>query len=250
MIANRQIHLEGVGKKFNLNLAKKEGALFRFLSFTADQQPNDFWALRNINFSPKEEQITGIIGSNGSGKSTLLRTIAGIYQPDEGNIVIGGEVVYLSGFGQGLMPKLTMKENIYLTGTFLGLGQKEISQKFDEIVEFSGLKDYINTKVYQFSTGMVSRLSFSATIFCVKHKNPEIILIDEALDTGADLNFREKAIKKMEELINSGSSVVLVSHDLGTINQYCAWVLWMENGQVVKSGLPQQIISEYIKANS
>ncbi|MFA5022563.1 MAG: ABC transporter ATP-binding protein [Patescibacteria group bacterium] len=249
------INLKGVGKKFNLSPTKKEGILFKCLNLfsaanTAAKDSNGFWALKDINLVPQDGKIIGIIGCNGSGKSTLLRIMAGIYQLDEGKISIGGEVVYITSFGQGLMPKLTMKENIYLVGSLLNLNQKEIKQRFDEIVEFSELKDYVNTKVYKFSSGMISRLSFSATIYCVKHKNPEIILIDEALEAGADLNFKNKAIKKVEELIKGGATVILVSHELELINRFCDWVLWLDKGRIFKEGLPQEIISEYIKTNA
>ncbi len=244
-----QITLQKAGKKFNLNLARKESALFRCLNFfsSKDRNKDEFWALRNITLNPRKGSIVGLIGKNGSGKSTLLKMIAGIYQPDEGMIKTEGEIVYLTGFGQGIMPKLTMKENIYLIGTLLGLNKKEIDEKYEEIVEFSELKNYENSKIYQFSSGMVSRLSFSTTILCLKRKNPEILLIDEALDAGADLSFKNKALEKIEELIKGGATVIMASHDLATIEKYCDMVLWLEKGEVVKKSLPAEVIPEYIK---
>ncbi|MFA6253930.1 MAG: ATP-binding cassette domain-containing protein [Candidatus Paceibacterota bacterium] len=245
-----RINLQGVGKKFNLNFKKREGILARLLSvFSLSKNTNDFWVFRGIDFTPADGQIVGIIGRNGSGKSTLLRVLAGIYQADEGTVKLKGQVAYLTGFGQGLMPKLTMRENIYLVGSLLGLGQKEIKQRFAEIVEFSELGEYIETPVYKFSSGMVSRLSFSTTIFCLKHRNPDILLIDEALEAGTDLNFRNKALNKMEEILLTGANVVLVSHDLVMIEKYCHDVIWLDKGKIVKQGPASEVVEAYVKVN-
>jgi len=245
-----RINLQGVGKKFNLNFKKREGILARLLSvFSLSKNANDFWVFRVIDFTPADGQIVGIIGRNGSGKSTLLRVLAGIYQADEGTVKLKGQVAYLTGFGQGLMPKLTMRENIYLVGSLLGLSQKEIKQRFVEIVEFSELGEYIETPVYKFSSGMISRLSFSTTIFCLKHRNPDILLIDEALEAGTDLNFRNKALNKMEEILLTGANVVLVSHDLAMIEKYCHDVIWLDKGKIVKQGQASEVVSAYVKVN-
>ena len=248
MTGKNRIYLNKISKKFRRK-TKGDGALGHILSVLSFKNKNEFWALRDIDFNPEPQKITGIIGRNGSGKSTLLRIIAGIYQPTNGQVKIDGELAYLTGFGQGLMPKLTMKENIYLIGALLGLNNKEIRQRLEEIVEFSELNDYLNSKVFQFSSGMVSRLSFSTTIHCIKHKNPDILLIDEALEGGADLSFKNKALKKMEELIVGGSTVILVSHSPKTIEQYCHQVLWLEQGKNFKTGSAGIIIPEYIKTN-
>lgn len=245
-----RIDLQGVGKKFNLNFKKREGLLGRLVSiFNLSDSRQDFWVLKNINLSPSDGQIVGIIGNNGSGKSTLLRILAGIYQADEGRVRLKGQVTYLAGFGQGLMPKLTMRENIYLIGALLGLSQKEVKKRFNEIIEFSELGDYVETPVYKFSSGMISRLSFSTTIFCLKHHNPDILLIDEALEAGTDIGFRSKALNKIEEILRTGANIVLVSHNLEVIEKYCHQVIWLERGQIFRQGEPVTIINEYIKAN-
>lgn len=244
------IILENIGKKFQIGSTARDSVLNRCLSFLSGKEKKiEFSVLDTINLKAEKGTITGIIGRNGSGKSTLLRIIADIYQPDEGKIEIKGKMIYLTGFGQGLMPKLTMKENIYLIGSLLGLKKKEVDEKIDDIMNFSELNQYINTKVYQFSSGMLGRLSFSTTIFCVKHKNPDIILIDEALDAGADINFQNKAIAKVEEMIGSGATVILVSHNLDIINKYCQKVIWLDKGKIVKEGLAEEIIGEYISTN-
>ena len=159
-----------------------------------------------------------------------------------------GTFVYLTSLGLGLERKLTMRENIYLAGSIMGLEQKEIKQKFNQIVDFSGLSDFVDFKVYQFSTGMVSRLNFSITFFCIKHKNPEILLIDEVFGSGGDADFEEKASKKMEELIKGGATVVIASHDLQIIEKYCNKVLWLENGKALSYGESVETIKKYIKS--
>lgn len=242
-----RIELKKLGKKFDLNLSRREGALFRCLNlFSTPQNNNQFWALRHINFSPLPGRVTGIIGRNGSGKSTLLRVIAGIYELDEGERLVNGEVVYLAGFDQGLLPKLSMRENIYFIGSLLGLSTKEVDKKFDEIVDFSGLADYVDAKPYQFSSGMINRLSFATTIHCVKHKDPEIILIDEALEAGADIEFQQKASAKIEELLTGEATVILVSHNLERLRKFCQRVIWLEDGIIKQRGPAAEVIDAYI----
>lgn len=240
-----RIELINISKKFNLNFAKSKNALEIFIKNKAKK--DEFWALKNISFQAKAGENIGIIGKNGSGKSTLLRIIARIYVPNKGLIKTNGEIVYLTGFGQGLNQKLTMKENIYLVGSIMGLSQKDIKKRFNEIVDFSELKDYINIKLYKFSSGMVSRLGSSIGIFCLYHKNPDILLFDEVLGVGADIDYQNKALKKIEELIKGGSTVILASHDLESIEKYCHRVLWLEKGIIKKSGKPEEITSQYLK---
>lgn len=240
-----RIILENVGKKFKRDL--KTNTLEKFLSLVKREKKDYFYALKNISFEAKEKEIIGILGKNSSGKSTLLRIIAGIYKPTEGSIKTNGKIIYLSNLGFGLKPKLTMKENVYLIGSIMGLNKKEIREKFNEIIEFSGLKDYVNTKVYQFSTGMIARLNFSTMIFCFKHQNPDILLLDEIFSAGGDLEFNKKAIEKMEELIKSGATVILVSHDLSILEKYCNRTILLDNGRIIKQGKPKEIISFYLK---
>lgn len=209
-----KITIDNITKRFQRDYKKNEGILARLLSFLNKKDKMEFNALKDISFKVNEGEIFGIIGKNGSGKSTLLRVIAGIYKPDNGSVKTKGEIIYLAGFDHGLQRKLTMRENIYLLGILRGLSKKEINEKFDEIVDFSGLREYLDAKVYQFSAGMINRLSFSITFFCITHKNPDIVLIDEIFGVGADIDFREKSLKKMEELIKKGSSIILASHDL------------------------------------
>jgi len=248
---NFRIIVENVSKKFTRDYSRHETSLSRTLSFIfGSTHKVEFDALKNISFKLASGKNLGIIGKNGGGKSTLLRIIAGIYKPDSGEVSVNGNMVYLAGFGQGLKPKLTMRENIYLVGSIMGLSQKEIDSRFEEIVEFSGLREYIDTKVYQFSAGMMTRLNFSITTFCIVHKNPDILLIDEAIGGGADITFQKKALDKMEELIKGGASVILVSHSLDQIEKYCNEAIWLENGGIVMQGDSKKIVDAYVKTYS
>jgi len=244
-----RIELKNVSKKFNIDFRKDEGALARLLKvLSGDIERQERAALKDISFTAKSGEVVGLIGKNGAGKSTLLKLIAGIYEPGEGKIRTDGELVYLTSLGIGLMPKLTMRENIFLAGSILGLEQKEIKQKFRQIVDFSGLEDFVDLKVYQFSSGMIMRLSFSITFFCIRHKNPDILLIDEVFGTVGDLDFEKKASEKMEELIRGGAAVVLASHDLESVKRYCHRAIWLDNGVLLSDGESGTVVEKYIKS--
>ena len=253
----KRIIVKNLNKKFKINSKENRSVLahflvlyFRYFGKKREERfkkTNKIQVAKDISFEAEAGENIGIIGLNGSGKSTLLRLIAEIYKPDSGEIISNGSLVYLSGFGQGLQPLLTMRENIYLMGAIMGLSQSEIRARFEEIVEFAGLKDFVNTKVYQFSSGMSARLNFSVTISCLNHKNPDILLLDEVLNGTGDIDFQNKAILKMEEFIHGGSTVILVSHDLGTIEKYCDKVIWLDKGEVVKIGKAEDVISDYKK---
>lgn len=240
----QRLTLDKVSKQFVIT-GKNNTALENALGLFSRQFKRRFWVLKNISFGAKAGENIGIIGKNGSGKSTLLRAIAGIYSVDSGNIKTKGKIVYLDGLAPGLKEKLTMRENIYLIGSLLGLGQKDIRSKFNAIIEFSGIKEFVDTKVFQFSSGMVSRLAFSTTIHFVKHHNPDIILLDEVFGAGGDIDFKEKAVRKMEELIKGGTTVLLVSHNLSLIKKYCHRAIWIDKGEIIKQGEPQEICDAY-----
>ncbi|MDD4804174.1 MAG: ABC transporter ATP-binding protein [Candidatus Pacebacteria bacterium] len=245
----KRIEVKNVSKKFSADFRKREGALFNVInSLSGRSLKKEIEILKDISFDLYSGEILGVIGKNGSGKSTLLRLIAGVYEADSGKIETNGKILYLTGFGQGSAPKLTMRENIYLMGSVMGLGQRDIKKRFNEIIEFSGLKDFVDMKVYQFSTGMISRLNFSVIIHCLKHQNPEILLLDEVLSAGGDFEFQEKATNKMEELIKGGASVILVSHDLNTIKKYCNKTLFLDNGKIVETGDSESVIKTYLNS--
>lgn len=244
------ISLFNIGKKFDRDFVKSQDLLFRILNFFSDKgfrRKEKFEALKDISFSISKGEVVGIVGKNGSGKSTLLRVIAGIYKPDSGTFKTKGEVVYLTGFGQGLRDKLTMRENIFLVGSIMGLSQEDIRKRFEDIVEFSDLREYIDTKVFKFSSGMINRLSFSIGIHCVLHKNPDILLIDEAISGGGgDIRFQKKSLDKIEELVKGGAAVLLVSHNLDQIRKYCNKAILLDNGKIEKIGNPDDIIEIYL----
>jgi len=244
-----RIKVQNISKKFNLNKRKRQGALGKIIRLFSKIEGNEIQVIKDISFTLNSGEILGIIGKNGSGKSTLLRILAGIYPADEGKVEINGEAVYLAGLSNGLEEKLTMRENIFLVSSLLGLGQKDIKKKFDEIVEFSELKEYLDVKLSKFSSGMISKLAFSISIFCVSHKNPSILLLDEVFNSGADFKFQEKALKKMEELIKGGAAVVLVSHDLDLIKRYCNKAILLSSGKIIKSGKPEEIAKEYLSSH-
>ena len=249
MKKEKNIWLDNVSKKFNIGFKKNQGALARLISFISGKESRkDLEVLKDISFYTYPGQIIGVIGRNGSGKSTLLRIIAGIYEPGEGCVRTIGRVHYLSGFNNGLSPKLTMEENIYLMGIMMGLSKNDVKKRFAEIVDFSGLKDFVYTKVYKFSSGMVTRLSFSVTIHCLKHSNPDILLLDEVFGAGGDIDFEGKAIEKMAEFIKGGATVILASHNLKIIKQYCNEVFWLDKGMIAAHGLPEYICEKYEKS--
>jgi len=242
----KNIQLTNISKSFNIGFKKNEGALAKLISFVSGRESKkELKVLKNVSFYTYPAQVIGIIGKNGSGKSTLLRIIAGVYKSDSGQLKTSGRVDYLSGFSNGLSHKLTMEENIYLMGAIMGLSQNDIKEKFKDIVDFSGLKDFVYTKVYQFSSGMVTRLAFAVTIHCLNHCKPDILLLDEVFGAGGDIDFEDKAIEKMVEFIGGGSTVILASHNLKIIEKYCDMVLFLDGGEIVKMGRPADIIDEY-----
>lgn len=244
-----RIKVKNVSKKFRATFRKRDTALAKILGLAGlGNECKDLEVLKNISFEVRAGDILGIIGRNGSGKSTLLRLIAGVYETTEGEIETHGRIVYLTGLNQGSMPKLTMRENIYLMGSVMGLGQKDIRAKFDEIVDFSGLKEFVDMKVYQFSTGMISRLNFSTIIHCVKHQDPDILLFDEVLSSGGDLSFQEKATQKMEGLIRGGATVLMVSHTEDVLVKNCEKIIWLDNGKIIQTGDPQTVFEKYREA--
>jgi len=236
-----RIIVENVSKKFKIGFKKRQNALESFVSFFSGKEPKkEMWALTNVSFKANSAEIIGIIGENGSGKSTLLRTIAGIYKQDNGKIKTNGKIISLINLNVGMQHRLTMKDNIYLCCTLFNLSKKEIKKKFNPIVKFSELEKFIDTKLYQFSNGMLQRLTFSIAI----HSNPDILLLDEVFEIG-DENFRKKSVEKIKDLVNNGVAVILVSHHLRMIERYCKRVIWLEQGKIKKEGKAREVVKEY-----
>lgn len=200
-----------------------------------------FEAVRGISFEVKNGEILGITGKNGSGKSTTLRALANIFSADEGSIDLHGHSVSLLAIGVGFKQEMTGRENIMLSGMLLGFSEQEVLDRMDEIIEFAGLGDFIDAPVRTYSSGMYSKLAFSITAIL----ETDIMLIDEVLSVG-DEKFKKKSYEKMKSLINERNrTVVIVSHNLKTLEDLCDRVMWMHEGKIVKIGEPKPILKEY-----
>lgn len=200
----------------------------------------EFWALRNVSFSVEKGQVMGIIGHNGAGKSTLLKVISGILKPTTGSVQVGGSIVPMLELGSGFDYDLTGRENIFLNGAVLGYSERFLKEKYDEIVEFSELNQFIDIPLRNYSSGMVMRLAFSiATVV-----NPDILIVDEILAVG-DAAFQEKSKKRMMELMSGGTTVLFVSHSLAQIREMCDKVVWLDHGTVKMIGDTQQVCDCY-----
>ncbi len=200
----------------------------------------EFWAVRDVNFKVNKGEVVGIIGPNGAGKSTILKLLSKILVPNKGTMNIKGRLSALIEVTAGFHPDFTGRENVYFNGAILGMTKKEIDRKFDRIVEFSGIKDFIDTPVKRYSSGMSARLGFSIAA----HVDPDVMLVDEVLAVG-DMAFQAKCAQKMRELLNSGVTIVLVAHNLAMIQSLCNRVILIDRGEVRKEGKAEEIIPYY-----
>jgi len=237
---NPIICFKGVSKKFTLQKQKTFKELLpAFLQ--GKETKKEFWALKNIDFTVNKGETLGIIGPNGSGKSTILKLIAGVMSPTTGQITIRGKVSPLIELGAGFHPELSGRENIYLNGSILGLSQKEIQKKFKKIVDFAQLWDFIDQPVKHYSSGMYMRLGFSIAI----HTNPEILIVDEILAVG-DTAFQQKCFKKMKEFQEKQTTIIIVSHTMQFIQDFCQRVFYLDQSKLLSAGNPETIIAKYI----
>jgi lipopolysaccharide transport system ATP-binding protein len=200
----------------------------------------EFWALREASFEVYRGEALGIIGCNGAGKSTVLKLLSRVSTPTQGEIMINGRLSALIEVGSGFHPELTGRENIYLSGSILGMRRREIAGKLDSIIEFSGIKDFIDTPVKRYSSGMYVRLGFSIAA----HLDPDILLLDEVLAVG-DASFQSKCLDRIRHLRNTGTTIIFVSHDLSAVRQLCDRVLLLDGGRVVAGGPAEEIIGLY-----
>ena len=258
------IEIEGLYKKYKLGVVSADtladdislnwGKLiskFKFLnskiedkkSFNLENQ--EIFALKNINFNVEKGEILGLIGSNGAGKSTLLKILSKITTPTSGSIKIKGRIASLLEVGTGFHPELSGKENIYLNGAILGMRKLEIDKKLDQIIDFSGVEEFINTPVKRFSSGMRVRLAFSVAA----HLDPEILLIDEVLAVG-DADFQKKCLDKMENISTSGRTVIFVSHNMSAIRSLCKRAIVLEKGEVKHNDIASVAVDLYLNSSS
>ena len=200
----------------------------------------EFYALRDVSFEIGRGEAVGIIGHNGAGKSTVLKLLSNITAPTSGEITIGGRLSALIEVGSGFHPELTGRENVYLSGSILGMRRAEISSKLDQIVDFAGVRDFIDTPVKRYSSGMYVRLGFSIAA----HLDPDILLLDEVLAVG-DAAFQQKCLGRILDLKRAGKTIVFISHDLGAVERLCDRVLLMRRGQLAADGPPRDVVAAY-----
>jgi len=205
---------------------------------------HEFWALRGINFSLEEGQVLGVIGHNGAGKSTLFKILSKVTRPTEGTAILRGRVASMLEVGTGFHPELSGRENVYLNGTILGMKKAEIDAHFDEIVEFAGVANFLDDPVKYYSSGMYTRLAFSISAFLAS----EIMIIDEVLSVG-DSAFQKKSLTKVQQLVrDEGRTVMIVSHNLTSVENLTDKCLWLDHGRLKKFGPTQEILPLYRQA--
>ena len=235
------IKAENVSMRFRLSadrITSMKEYVVRML--TGRLQYKEFWALRNVSFSIEKGEVLGVIGHNGAGKSTLLKVISGILRPTEGSVTVQGNIVPMLELGSGFDFDMTGRENIFLNGAILGYSKEFLTAKYQEIVDFSELGDFIDEPLRNYSSGMMMRLAFSiATVV-----EPEILIVDEILAVG-DADFQAKSKRRMMDLMSGGTTVLLVSHTLSQVREMCDKVLWIEHGQVQGYGEAKVLCDAY-----
>lgn len=204
---------------------------------------NDFTALKDVSFQVKKGEIVGLVGFNGAGKSTMLKILAGVLTPTKGSVKVIGTVAPLIEVGAGFDPELTARENVYLNGAILGHSKAFMDSKFDEIIDFAELKDFVDVPVKNFSSGMYARLGFAIATMV----KPDILIVDEVLSVG-DYKFQEKCERRIQKMIDDGVTIILVSHDIGMIERLCTKVVWLDHGNLKDIGNTDKICFEYRKA--
>ncbi len=244
------ILVENVSKKYCKSL--KRSMLYGISDITKNMlglrthseklRRDEFWAVRDLTFEVKKGQSLGLIGANGSGKTTMLKMINGIFWPDQGRVEVRGRVGALIAVGAGFHPLLTGRENIFINGAILGMSKREMEKKFDEIIQFADLAEFIDVPVKHYSSGMFVRLGFSVAIHC----EPDILLVDEVLAVG-DIRFQAKCIRKLKEAQNRGTTIIFVSHNLNSVYLLCEKSVYISHGQMECFGDTREIINEYKK---
>lgn len=234
------IRAQGIGKRYKI-YGNPLNYLREVLTLHSKTFHQDFWALQGIDLNIYQGDTLGIIGENGAGKSTLLKILSGITQPNCGQIEVNGKIGALLELGSGFHPEYTGRENIYLAGAILGLSKKEIEEKIKEVILFSGIGEFIDRPIKLYSSGMYLRLGFSVALMI----NLDILITDEILSVG-DESFQKKCIKKMENFLNDGKTVLFCSHNLFQIKNICKKGIWLHQGKIVASGQIKHVVDEYL----
>jgi ABC-type polysaccharide/polyol phosphate transport system ATPase subunit len=240
------VRFEAVSKRFALQHEKTRSfqeLWVRLLTRRRSADWEEFWALRDVTFDVQRGEMLGIVGRNGSGKSTLLRLAARTLRPTSGEVALMGRVAPLLELGAGFHPDMTGQDNIYLNASLFGLSRAYVAERYDDIVAFAELEQFIDTPMKHYSSGMWLRLGFAVAA----HADADIMLIDETLSVG-DAEFQQKCLTKIDEFRQAGKTILIVSHDLGQVAQMCDRVLWMEHGRLRAIGEASQIVDEYVIA--
>lgn len=235
------IRLENVSMRFNMSRERVDSikeyvvkALKRQLFY------DEFWALKDVSFEVKKGEVLGLIGLNGAGKSTLLKVVAGVLKPTSGTVYVDGVIAPLIELGAGFDPDLTARENIFMNGAVLGHNKSYMEQRYQEIIDFSELQDFVDVPVKNFSSGMYARLGFAIATMV----KPDVLIVDEILGVG-DFRFQEKCQQRIREMMSGGTTVLMVSHANETIKSFCSRVVWLENGCVREIGPAGEVCERY-----
>lgn len=237
------IKIKNVSMKFNLGIENDNSLkmmFIRFFNFKKRKKQEYFWALKDIDFNIEKGEVVGVIGINGAGKSTLLKVVSGVYKPTTGEVIVNGKISPMIELGAGFDADLTARENIYLNGAILGYDKEFLDEKFNEIVQFAEVKEFLDVPVKNFSSGMVAKLAFSISTIV----NPQVLIVDEILSVG-DLKFQEKSKNKMMSMITGGTTVLYVSHSLEAIKNLCSKVIWLDHGKIVMFGETNEVCEAY-----
>lgn len=243
-MSEKMVEVQNVSMKFNLSSEKidsmKEYIVKRLqgkISYS------EFWALKDVSFSMEKGETIALIGLNGCGKSTLLKTIAGVLKPTKGSVTVYGNIAPMIELGAGFDYDLTAEENVYLNGAILGYTRAEMEMHYEDIVEFSELRDFMHVPIKNFSSGMLARLAFAiATI-----STPDLLIVDEVLSVG-DFRFQEKCERRIQKMMESGTSLLFVSHSIEQVQKLCKRAIWIEKGHIIKDGPSEIVCPEYKKA--
>jgi lipopolysaccharide transport system ATP-binding protein len=253
-MSNTAVSVTGLSKRYRLGTTHAQdgslaGALTRGLRrliggpSASPQTQDTLWALRDVSFEIKKGEVFGVIGTNGSGKSTLLKILSRVTEPTQGRALIHGRFCGLLEVGTGFHPELTGRDNVFMSGAILGMKRQEIARKFDEIVAFAEVEQFIDTPVKHYSSGMYVRLGFSV----LAHMDPDILIVDEVLAVG-DVRFQKKCMGKMEDVGQHGRTVILVSHDMPAITRMCSRAILLNKGEIVQAGPAHEVVNHYLHA--
>ena len=244
MEKNTVIEVEHVSMKFNL-ASEKYDSLKEYVikSIRGQVSFEEFWALKDVSFHLEKGDSLGLIGLNGSGKSTMLKTIAGVLKPTKGSVRVYGTIAPLIELGAGFDFDLTAEENVFLNGAILGYSRKEMEKNYSDIVAFSELGEFMNVPVKNFSSGMIARLAFAIATIGI----PDILIVDEVLAVG-DFRFQEKCEKRIQRMLDQGTTLLFVSHSIDQVAKLCKKIVWLEKGQVKRFGDAKEILNEYSKS--